>query len=130
MFKKRLRHGCFPVNFANFSRTPFLQSTSGRLLLNCFENFKKIIYSFFHNLGTRLLSTFSYLSTHFWLMFHFIPPKSFGFLVFSGGRNGNIGQECVNDLVIQSQIIKIRIHVFLNFYKKMSLENPKTLSKC
>ena len=29
----RLRHRCFPVNFAKFLRTPFLQNTSGRLLL-------------------------------------------------------------------------------------------------
>ena len=28
-----LKHGCFPVNFAKFLRTPFLQNTSGRLLL-------------------------------------------------------------------------------------------------
>ena len=33
LLKKRLWHGGFPVNFANFSRTPFLQNTSGRLLL-------------------------------------------------------------------------------------------------
>ena len=31
--KKRLWHSCFPVNFAKFLRTPFLQNTSGRLLL-------------------------------------------------------------------------------------------------
>ena len=31
--KKRLRHRCFPVNFVKFLRTPFLQNTSGRLLL-------------------------------------------------------------------------------------------------
>ena len=31
--KKRLRHRCFPVNFAKFLRTPFLQKVSGRLLL-------------------------------------------------------------------------------------------------
>ena len=34
-----LWHSCFPVNFAKFLRTPFLQNTSGRLLLllrNCF----------------------------------------------------------------------------------------------
>ena len=36
-------HSCFPVNFAKFSRTPFLQNTSGRLLLyidNTSENQK------------------------------------------------------------------------------------------
>ena len=31
--KKRLWHRCFSVNFAKFLRTPFLQNTSGRLLL-------------------------------------------------------------------------------------------------
>ena len=31
--KKRLQHKCFPVNFVRFLRTPFLQNTSGRLLL-------------------------------------------------------------------------------------------------
>ena len=29
-----LRHRCFPVNFAKFLRTHFLQDTSGRLLLD------------------------------------------------------------------------------------------------
>ena len=31
---KSLWHRCFPVNFARFVRTPFLQNTSGRLLLS------------------------------------------------------------------------------------------------
>ena len=31
---KRLWHRCFPVNFAKFPRTTFLQNTAGRLLLN------------------------------------------------------------------------------------------------
>ena len=36
LLKKRLWHRCFPVNFAKILRTPFLQNTSGRLLLaNC-----------------------------------------------------------------------------------------------
>ena len=34
LLKKRLWHRCFPVNFAKFLRTPFLQNTSGRLLLD------------------------------------------------------------------------------------------------
>ena len=34
LFKKRLWHRCFPLNFAKFLRTPFSQKTSGRLLLN------------------------------------------------------------------------------------------------
>ena len=33
LFKKRLWQKCFPVNFAKFLRAPFLQNTSGRVLL-------------------------------------------------------------------------------------------------
>ena len=33
LLKKSLWHRCFPVYFAKFRRTPFLQNTSGRLLL-------------------------------------------------------------------------------------------------
>ena len=33
LLKKRLWYRCFPVNFAKFPRTTFLQNTSGRLLL-------------------------------------------------------------------------------------------------
>ena len=48
---KRLWNRCFPVNFAKFLRTPFLQNTSGRLLLffpiivNGFRIFSKIVNS-------------------------------------------------------------------------------------
>ena len=34
LVKKRLWHRCFPVNFVKFLRIPFLQNTSGRLLLS------------------------------------------------------------------------------------------------
>ena len=34
LLKKSLWHRCFPVNFAKFLRTTFLQNTSGQLLLN------------------------------------------------------------------------------------------------
>ena len=37
LLKKRLWHRCFPVNFVTFLRTPFLQNTSGRLLLEIIE---------------------------------------------------------------------------------------------
>ena len=37
LLKKRLWYRCFPVNFVKLLRTPFLQNTSGRLLL-CFEH--------------------------------------------------------------------------------------------
>ena len=63
LLKKRLWHRCFPVNFAKFLRTPFLQNTSRRLLLwfklinlsiksttlsinNLFKNEKKIPTNF------------------------------------------------------------------------------------
>ena len=36
LLKKRLCHKCFPVNFVKFLRTPFLQNTSGRLLLKSY----------------------------------------------------------------------------------------------
>ena len=35
--KKTLWHRCFPVNFAKFLRTPFLQNTSG----DCFQKYKR-----------------------------------------------------------------------------------------
>ena len=35
LLKKRLCHRLFPVNFAKFLRTPVLQTTSRRLLLQC-----------------------------------------------------------------------------------------------
>ena len=37
LLKKRLWYRRFPVNFAKFLRTPFLQNTSGRLLLHLHE---------------------------------------------------------------------------------------------
>ena len=53
LLKNRIWYRCFPVNFAKFLRTPFLQKTSGRLLL-CFmalsdweflpQRFKNICY--------------------------------------------------------------------------------------
>ena len=33
-----LRHGCPPVNLLHIFRTPFTKNTSGRLLLNKFNN--------------------------------------------------------------------------------------------
>ena len=39
LLKKRLWHRCFPVSFGKFRRTPFLQNTSGRLLL-IFDTFE------------------------------------------------------------------------------------------
>ena len=41
LLKKRLWHRCFPVNFAKFLRIPFLQNTSGQLLL--YHSFQKYL---------------------------------------------------------------------------------------
>ena len=54
LFKKRLWHSCFPVNFAKILKTRFLQNTSGRLLLNnmiatsMFSSNTKISYCYTH----------------------------------------------------------------------------------
>ena len=46
--KKILWHRCSRVNFAKFSRTPFLQNTSGRLLLYVkYINCKNNVYNLF-----------------------------------------------------------------------------------
>ena len=37
LFKSRLWHGCFPIDFVKLLRTPFLEITSGRLLLSFVE---------------------------------------------------------------------------------------------
>ena len=41
LLKKRLWHRCFPLDFAKFVRTPFLQNNSGRLLLSLLERKSK-----------------------------------------------------------------------------------------
>ena len=46
--KKRIWHRCFTVNFAKFLRTPFLQNTSGQLLL---ENTRLAEMSHFKQAG-------------------------------------------------------------------------------
>ena len=48
LLKKRLWHRCFPVNFAKFLRTSFLQNTSERLLLKCrdFQRKKETLATF------------------------------------------------------------------------------------
>ena len=49
LLKKRLWHSCFPVNLAKFLRTPFLQNTSGRLLLKYLNFEQKLpIYTAHH----------------------------------------------------------------------------------
>ena len=50
LLKKRRCHRCFPMNFAKFLRTPFLQNTSGRLLLLLLKKLEVSIdkESFYH----------------------------------------------------------------------------------
>ena len=38
LLRKRLWHSCFPMNFAKFLRTPFLQNTSGRQFLKVYKS--------------------------------------------------------------------------------------------
>ena len=45
LLKKILWHRCFPVNFVKFLATPFLLSTSGRLLLKKFWQAVKALFS-------------------------------------------------------------------------------------
>ena len=41
LFKKRLWYGCFPVNFANFLRTPFFHSITGGCFWLNLDNMKE-----------------------------------------------------------------------------------------
>ena len=43
LLKKRLWHRCFPVNVEKFLKTPFLQNTSGRLLLYLYGDLQTIL---------------------------------------------------------------------------------------
>ena len=63
LLKKSLWHRCFPVNFAKFLRTPFLQNTSGRLLLHVVAFFepsvmKEVRILDLHNSSTILILKF------------------------------------------------------------------------
>ena len=53
LLKKRLQHRCFSVNLAKFLRTPFLRSSSGRLLL--FIVIPKEKYLVAHSISSRHL---------------------------------------------------------------------------
>ena len=44
LLKKRLWHRCFPVNVAKFLRTPFLQSTSRRMLLTKIDKTEEMLF--------------------------------------------------------------------------------------
>ena len=60
LLKKRHRHSYFPMNFAKFLRTPFLQNTSGQLLLHIVliltaASVPESLFTFFHR--TPLVAT-------------------------------------------------------------------------
>ena len=46
LLKKKLLHWCFPVNFAKFLRTPFLQNNLGRLFLEIKYEISKLVRKF------------------------------------------------------------------------------------
>ena len=56
LLKKKLWHRCFPVNFAKFLRTRFLQNTSRRLLLQIYEKPASQLY-YEGYFSTTLIST-------------------------------------------------------------------------
>ena len=62
LLKKRLWHRCFPVNFVEFLRTPFLQNTPKRLFLNHVGSLTTISHCapFFSNIPNRKTNTFEY----------------------------------------------------------------------
>ena len=59
LLKKRLWHRCLPVNFAKFLRTPFLQDTSGRLLLYLSWSLSKIWVFKYKTVGFSLIVNIS-----------------------------------------------------------------------
>ena len=74
LLKKRLWHRCFPVNFAQFPKTPFLQNTSGRLLLSFLPNVK-IIGDKHKKLWLRMSLFGLYLFKYF--LIFFMPRRFF-----------------------------------------------------
>ena len=55
LLKKRVWRKCFPVNFAKFLGIPFLQSSSGRLLLSFLHTVRYFFSSSYYVSDTRLL---------------------------------------------------------------------------
>ena len=73
-------HGCFPVNFVKFLRTPFLQNSSGRLLLKYKQKpMSLVIYLF--NYGSSK-STFFMLNMAFDFILSTIFVEIVGILRF------------------------------------------------
>ena len=68
--KKRLWHRNFLMNFVKFLRTPFLQNTSARLLLNVFRSEEKVktsIEIFLRKTQHSVEGLFQSCSCQFWL---------------------------------------------------------------
>ena len=71
LFKKELLRGWFPVNFVKFVRTPFLQNTSGRLLLKYKQKAMSLVIYLF-NYGSSKSTFFIYWIWHLtlsWIRF-------------------------------------------------------------
>ena len=60
LLKKRLWHRCFPVNFMKFLRKPFLQNTSGRLLLDV-TCFAKVSLLLLKSCNMKVIITFRFI---------------------------------------------------------------------
>ena len=74
LLKKSLWHWCFPVNFAKFLRTPFLQNTSRRLLLKLKGHLvtvgiQNIFYSVIHQLFTSVIRSLNVSLSAYLLFF-------------------------------------------------------------
>ena len=86
LLKKSLWCRCFPVNFANFFRTPFLQNTSERLLLTfrCNSPIKKDLSDvstigcllFLGNFANKRLQLNSYFTLRLQFIFKYLKSQN------------------------------------------------------
>ena len=86
LLKKWLWHMCFPVNFAKFLRIPFLQNTSGCLLLDrikcCWQNL--LCCASLQNAGTCLYRIWE---SNFWVSpVHLLRFTCFSFYIITYKR--------------------------------------------
>ena len=61
LLKKRLWHRCFPVNFAKFLGTPFLQNTSGQMLLTDVRQYGSVTGTFRYSKIVFILSIIMFI---------------------------------------------------------------------
>ena len=61
LIKKRLQHRCFPVNVANFLRTPILKNICKRLLLKTQAIFHKEWYSYVFVFSVNVIWVFQFI---------------------------------------------------------------------